>query len=258
MRTFLLFSFLFLLGSTYAQQLDPDQQPYWTRYTFVEDSSVLVPLKGDYHVYYLQSGMWWTYMPPDHRIHGLPEKGLRLQPVFRSDLPKFQATPARGTEQPDVKVVVVRERDTMVVTLSSYYQGMGSLVNERCKKLDCTRRPPVVLRFRPGLYFPNGRSLDQDTERIGDPLTTSLTEQFDALWKKAMKEDLVVAQTNTDTCAQELVVPSELDLSDTTGIPRQLEVWLLRSPYCGTHFVRFPAWGTQTEYIITFNPTYRA
>ncbi|MBL0036682.1 MAG: hypothetical protein IPP26_13260 [Flavobacteriales bacterium] len=120
----LLIPLLVLLGSVHGQHLDPDQQPYWTRYTFVEDSAVLVPLKGDYQVFYLQSGMWWTYMPPDHRIHGLPEKGLRLQPVFSAELPKFQATPARGTEQPEVKVVVVREQDTMVVTLSTYYQGM--------------------------------------------------------------------------------------------------------------------------------------
>ena len=250
MRTLLLIPLLVLLGSVHGQHLDPDQQPYWTRYTFVEDSAVLVPLKGDYQVFYLQSGMWWTYMPPDHRIHGLPEKGLRLQPVFSAELPKFQATPARGTEQPEVKVVVVREQDTMVVTLSTYYQGMGSLVNERCKKMDCTRRPPVVLPFRPGLYFPNGRSLYQDTESIGDPLTTSLTEQFDALWKKAMKEGRVVPQLNTDTCQQELVLPPDPEPNKTP----MRDAWVMRSPYCGTHFVHFPLKGTRTTYIITFNP----
>lgn len=250
MRTLLLIPLLVLLGSVHGQHLDPDQQPYWTRYTFVEDSAVLVPLKGDYQVFYLQSGMWWTYMPPDHRIHGLPEKGLRLQPVFSAELPKFQATPARGTEQPEVKVVVVREQDTMVVTLSTYYQGMGSLVNERCKKMDCTRRPPVVLPFRPGLYFPNGRSLYQDTESIGDPLTTSLTEQFDALWKKAMKEGRVVPQLNTDTCQQELVLPPDPEPNRTP----MRDAWVLRSPYCGTHLVHFPLKGSRCTYNITFIP----
>ena len=32
------------------------------------------------------------------------------------------------------------------------------------------------------------------------------------------------------------------------------DTWLMRSPYCGTHLVRFPTCHTQTEYIITFTP----
>ena len=89
-----------------------------------------------------------------------------------------------------------------------------------------------------------------DEEDMLDARTVSLTKQFDVLWKKAMKDELVMAQLNTDTCRQEVLVPADLDLPETL----YRDAWVLRSPYCGKHFVHFPLWGTQTSYTITFNP----
>jgi hypothetical protein len=179
---------------------------------------------------------------------------MRLQSVLGAGYPALLATPARGTDSPDAKLVVLRDQDTMIVEIMAYYPGMGSLVNERCEHMDCARRPPIVVPFRPGRYHPDGHAYGHDLNRGPDPRTVGLTAQFDALWKQATKEDLVVPQTNTDTCMQDLVVPPDLDIPDQTAIPRQREVWLGRSLYCGTHLVRFPSWGTQTEYIITFAP----
>ena len=65
-----------------------------------------------------------------------------------------------------------------------------------------------------------------------------------------MKDELVMAQLNTDTCRQEVVVPADLDLPETL----YRDAWVMRSYYCGKHFVHFPLWGSQTTYIITFNP----
>jgi hypothetical protein len=239
---------------TRAIAQDPDQNPYWTRYTIVEDSDQLTPLKGKYVVHFIQRGRYWTATDPEEPILDLPEKSMPLQPVFGAGYPTFQATPARGTEQPDAKLVVLRGLDTMIVEIMAYYPRMGSLVNERCKHLDCAQRPPIVMPFRPGRYHPDGHAYGYDMNRGPDPRTVELTDQFDALWKKAMKGDLVVPQTNTDTCVQELVVPPDLDLPDRTDIPKQRDVWVGRSLYCGTHLVRFPTLHTQTEYIITFTP----
>jgi len=184
------------------------------------------------------------------------EEEVRLQPLFGPGFPALRATPARGKDHPDVKVVVVRGMDTMVVELSVYYRARGAEVDDRCKTMDRKRRPPLVLPFRPGRYLPTGHAfskasyaLDDDEDQT-DPQTIALTDQFDVLWKKAMKEELVLPQLNTDTCEQEVLVPADL------GLPETLvrDVWVLRSPYCGSHLVRFPLWGTQTTYIITFNP----
>lgn len=244
--------------SVQAQRLDPDQQPYWTRYTFVEDSDTLVPLKGEYHVYDIQEGMWWNMIPFHHPVVPKSNEEMRLQPLFGSGFPALKATPARGRDHPDVKVVVVRDRDTMIVELSVYYRARGGEVDERCARMDCRRRPPMVLPFRPGRYLPTGFPLSKAYYALDDPdeqrdaRTTSLTQQFDALWTKAMKEELVIPQTNTDTCRQEVIVPADLDLPGTV----YRDAWILRSPYCGRHFVHFPLWGTQTSYTITFNPYY--
>jgi hypothetical protein len=138
----------------------------------------------------------------------------------------------------------------MIVEIMAYYPRMGSLVNERCKHLNCTRRPPIVMPFRPGRYHPDGHAYGYDMNRGPDPRTVELTEQFDALWKKAMKADLVVPQTNTDTCVQELVLPADLDRPESP----MRDAWVMRSPYCGRHLVQFPSRGTATEYFITFVP----
>ena len=200
MRHVLALILLFSLRPVYAQRLDPDQNPYWTRYTFVEDSDILTPLAGEHTVYFVQRGMYWSYTDPTEPLLGLPESCMRLQPVFGAGIPTFKATPARGTDSPDAKLVVLRGQDTMIVEIMAYYPGMGSLVNERCKAMDCVRRPPVVLPFRPGRYHPDGHAYGYDTSRGPDPRTVELTEQFDALWRKAMKEDRVILQLNTDTC----------------------------------------------------------
>ncbi|MBL7937769.1 MAG: hypothetical protein JNL43_00300 [Flavobacteriales bacterium] len=238
-----------------AQRLDPDQQPYWTRYTFVEDSDALVPLKGDYRVYYIQHGMWWNMMALHYPVIPRADEEVRLRPLFGMGYPSLKATPARGKDHPDVKVVVVRGADTMVVELSVYYRARGGEVEERCRTMDCARRPPVVIPFRRGRYLPTGTEFGKeyyasdDAEDNLDARTVSLTKQFDALWKKAMKEELVVPQLNTDTCRQEIPVPADLDLPGTFR-----DVWVMRSSYCGKHYVHFPLWGTRTEYMITFNP----
>jgi hypothetical protein len=184
---------------TRAIAQDPDQNPYWTRYTIVEDSDQLTPLKGKYVVHFIQRGRYWTAADPEEPILDLPEKSMPLQPVFGAGYPTFQATPARGTEQPDAKLVVLRGLDTMIVEIMAYYPRMGSLVNERCKHLDCARRPPIVMPFRPGRYHPDGHAYGYDMNRGPDPRTVELTDQFDALWKKAMKADHVIPQLNTDT-----------------------------------------------------------
>lgn len=256
MRPLILF-LLFICGhGIQAQPLDPDQQPYWTRYTFVEDDDVLVPLKGDYHVYYLQHGMWWNMIALHYPVIPRPEEEVRLQSLFGPGFPAFRATPARGRDHPDVKVVVVRGQDTMVVELSVYYRARGGEVDERCRTMDCTRRPPMVIPFRPGRYLPTGLQCGKeyyavnDEEDMLDARTVSLTKQFDVLWKKAMKDELVMAQLNTDTCRQEVLVPADLDLPETL----YRDAWVMRSCYCGKHFVHFPLWGMQTTYTITFNP----
>lgn len=256
MRPLLLLYLFLMCMAVHAQRFEPDQNPYWTRYCFVEDSSALLPLQGDFHVYYLQNGQWWSYTPPGLPIVALPEKGMRSQPLFGAGFPLFQATPARGIELPDVKVVVLRGVDTMIVELSRYYEGMGELVNERCKQLDCTRRPPIVLPFRAGRYLPNGLSFAHqslftpEANKQIDARTAMLTEQFDALWQQAMMEHRVIPQLNTDTCEQELHLPQGISRAE---MPMR-DAWLMRSAYCGTHLVHFPAWGHGTAYTITFIP----
>jgi hypothetical protein len=237
-----------------AQPVDPDQNPYWTRYTFVEDSSALVPLAGTYHVYYIQAGQYWSYSPAQYPVILNLEDELRMRPVFDAPLPAFTATPARGKDKPDVKVVVVRGLDTMVVELSVYYPPMPAY--ERPTIRDGERRPPVLIPFRTGRFLPTGIRYEKDyyTTEEGqgtvDARTVDLTKQFDALWKKAMNEQRVIAQLNTDTCHQQVQVPADLHLPET----KYRDVWLMRSPYCGTHFVNFPLWGNKTSYTITFHP----
>jgi len=237
-----------------AQPPDPDQQPYWTRYTFVEDSSVLLPLAGAYRVYYVQAGQHWSYSPTQYPVVPQPEEELRMRRLFAAPLPAFMATPARAKDKPDVKVVVVRGLDTMVVELSVYYPPMPAY--ERPTIRAGERRPPVVIPFRKGRFLPTGVLYGKDYytaeegERTVDARTVALTKQFDALWKQATKDEAVIPQLNTDTCHQEVQVPAELDLPET----RYRDVWLLRSWYCGTHLVHFPLWGNRTAYTITFHP----
>ena len=250
MRLLILLALLLHCFPVHAQRLDPDQNPYWTRYTFVEDSSALVPLKGDYRVYFLQSGMWWSYMVPEYPIRNLPEQSTRLLPLFARDRPAFKATPARGLDYPEVRLVVVRDPDTMVVELTTYFYGVPHQVTDRCAGTDCRRRPPVVLPFRPGRYIGNGAPFGPDGAANGDARTTELTVLFDSLWNEAMKADRVVPQLNTDTCSQEVILPPPIEPNKTP----MRDSWVMRSPYCGTHFVHFPLKGTRTTYIITFNP----
>ncbi|MBL7950804.1 MAG: hypothetical protein JNM62_03730 [Flavobacteriales bacterium] len=245
---------LLALVALHLRAQDPDQNPYWTRYTVVEDSAVLLPLQGPYAVYYLRSGMWWSMPLHYYPIVALPEKGMRLLPLFAPDLPRFLATPAQGTELPDEKLVVVRGADTMVVELTAYYAGFRSDVDERCKHMDSARRPPVVLPFRAGRFRANGRRYADDTNDAMDPRTADLTQRFDALWAKAMKRERIIPQLNTDTCRQELTVPADLDVPVEAGGPNQTDVWVMRSAYCCTHFVSFPPWGTSAQYSITFVP----
>ncbi len=248
--------FLSILGvlAAHAQHPDPDQQPYWTRYTFVEDSSVLVPLSGAYQVYYIQAGQYWSYSPPHYPVVPKPDDGLRMRPLFGAPFRAFTATPARGKDKPDVKVVVVRGLDTMVVELSMYYPPMPAY--ERPTIRAGERRPPVVIPFRKGRFLPTGIRYGKDYyaaeegNSTVDARTVDLTKQFDALWKKARKGEAVIPQLNTDTCHQEVLVPAGLDLPET----KFRDAWVLRSPYCGTHFVHFPLWGTHTAYTITFHP----
>lgn len=251
---YLLIPALLAMQAVCAQVPDPDRQPYWTRYTFVEDSSVLVPLKGDYQVYYIQEGQYWSYSPPYYPVVPQPEDELRMRRLFDVPLPAFTATPARGKDKPEVKVVVVRGVDTMVVELSVYYPPMKEYDRPTIRAGE--RRPPVVLPFRKGRFLPTGIMYGKDYygaeegNTTADARTIALTKQFDELWKKAMKEERVIPQLNTDTCHQEVVVPDNLDMRGET----YRDVWLLRSPYCGTHFVHFPFWGAQTTYTITFHP----
>lgn len=241
-----------IVFSAEAQRPDPDQEPYWARYTFVEDSSVLVPLRGNYRVYHLEAGMWWSYHEPQYPVRDLPQDGIRLLPLFRDGSPAFRTTPARGLDFPEVRLVVVRERDTMVVELSTYRANSRYDVDDRCTRIDCRRRPPVVLPFRPGRYLTNGTPFGPDGNAAGDTRTKELTQQFDQLWSRAMKEDRVIPQLNTETCRYEVDVPADLDVPDTLG--RNTDVWLLRSAYCGTHLVKFPAWGTETAYRVVGGP----
>jgi len=233
---------------------DPDRQPYWTRYTFVEDSSVLVPLSGTYQVYYIQRGQWWSMPLHSPFVSVEAEDELRMRPLFDAPLPAFTATPARDKDAPDVKVVVVRGLDTMVVELSVYHTPMKEY--ERPAIRAGERRPPVVIPFRKGRFLPTGSRCDSDyyADEEGkstiDARTVDLTKQFDALWKKAMQKEAVIPQVNTDTCHQEVQVPADLHLPET----KYRDAWVLRSLYCGTHFVHFPLWGAKTAYTITFHP----
>ena len=244
------------MSPLHAQRLDPDQNPYWARYTIVEDSSVLVPLKGDYRVYYIQSGMWWNMIQPQYPIRDLPKESMRLLSLFRPGAPAFMATPARGLDHPDVRLVVVRKLDTMVVELSTYLPHAAYDVTDRCMRTDCTRRPPVVLPFRPGRFLVNGAGFGPDGAVNAEPGTTELTRQFDELWSQEMKAARVIPQLNTDTCRYEVAVPSDLDAPDTTlgSHGRNTDVWLMRSYHAGTHLARFPAWGTETACTITGGP----
>lgn len=239
----------------HAQRLDPDQNPYWSRYTLVENSETLTPLRGDYRVYYLQSGMWWNMSMLDYTLTGLPKEGIRLLPLFRAELPAFSSTPARGMDLPDVRLVAVRDRDTMVVELTSGYLASAHDTTERCARTDCRRLPPFVLPFRAGRYLVNGAPFGPDGADHPDARTAELTRQFDVLWNKAMKNDAVIPQLNTDTCRYDVMVLEDLDVPVAQGAQgRNTDVWLLRSAYCGTHLAKFPSWGTETFYTITGGP----
>lgn len=123
--------FSLLLSISHAQPLDPDKNPYFTRYTIVEDSDQLTPLAGKYVVHFIQLGTYRTVTYPEEAILGLPEKSLRLQPMFGAGYPMFLATPARGTDPPDAKLVVLRGQDTKIVEIMAYYPGMGEVAIER-------------------------------------------------------------------------------------------------------------------------------
>ncbi len=254
MRPFLLIPALLALFEVQAQGLDPDQNPFWTRYTFVEDSAELVPLTGGYQVYHLRRGMWWNYQAPSPVVGRLPEQGMRLLPLFGPGYPAFLTTPARGNHLPEEKLVVIRDRDTMLVELTAYRSASELDVSARCERMQCTRRPPVVLPFRSGWYLPNGLPFGADRNESADIRTTALTTAFDRLWEQAVKIERIIPQLNNDTCVQDLFIPAGPDRPETTDGPRYSDVWLMRSPYCAMHMVRFPALGTSTAYFITFVP----
>lgn len=240
-------SFLITLCLAFtARAQDPDRNVFWLRYVIVEDSSVLVPLRGTYTVELLQRGQWWQYMPPD-APGGFDAEPLRLRPLFGEGHPTFLATPARGMEAPDERLRVVRGTDTMQVYLPNHAGVWKDGIEARCKAMPCERRPPVVLVFRKGLFF-GGYPLDANAGESPAALSpATLTAQFDAVWARAAAQGSVVPEHNTDTCRYELQVAPDLDVPGTVNT----DAWVLRSPYCGTHLLHFPAQGTQTAYAIS-------
>ena len=142
----------------------------------------------------------------------------------------------------------------MIVELSAYVSMLSMNVNLRCERMKSERRPPLVIPYRRGRYLPNGLTTGAEGTSDPDDRTLALTHAFDTLWKEAEKAGQVIPQLNTETCIQELSVPLGLDLPDTMGNPQFQEAWLMRSPYCGTHLVRFPSLGAITNHTITFVP----
>jgi len=52
---------------------------------------------------------------------------------------------------------------------------------------------------------------------------------------------------NLDTCYYSLKVPPNLDFSETATF----DTTIVRGGPCGVHLLRFPPWGTQSDYYIT-------
>lgn len=198
-------------------------------YAFVEDSDVLMPLRGSYSVEYLARGQWWSYTDPRLPVD-YPGEPQTLKPnITVEDVPVMVVELERNYYATDNKLRVVRGIDTMIVDLYSYGE-LEQRMMVRTARLGVPPRPPVLLPFRKGWYT--------DTEMVKHPRTTDLTARFDSLWM--VQRDRVVALYDTARYSFSLLMD---DLR--IGPPN---IVIQRDPNYTHHLLRFPASGPGTRF----------
>lgn len=246
-----LLAFLSLVCSPcIGQAQDPDQQPYWLRYTFVEDTAPLVPLRGTYEVIRMGRGHYWTYYDPTYRGGFEDYDTLTLGPLFRGDGPPFLVTNSRGSGgRPDERLRVIRGRDTMDVYLPGLEAEWHSERDAFCKHVPCERLPPALITFRPGYHLRYGSIYGTDS--LQRPVMRSYADGgFAKLWRQAVAEDRLIPERLKDTMRYEMELMTHT-IADTTALPPDAQTWVMRSWYHKTHLVKLPALGDETVYLIS-------
>jgi hypothetical protein len=201
-------------------------------FAFIEDSTELVPLRGNYSVEYLARGHWWSYTDPSLPVNyaGRP---LALKPLIDVGGATLLAVePGKDYTSTDQKLRVVRDADTLIVDLSGP-SSLEALLQSRTAYLELPPRPPVLLPFRKG-WFPVNHLVD-DVNNIW------LSREFDDLWRAERDTVLVLYDTLRYTFS--------LETDDHGTGP--LEIQIDRDPNYLHHLLRFPASGPGVVYELT-------
>lgn len=198
-------------------------------YAFIEDSAVLVPLQGTYHVEYLGRGQLWSYMDPRTPVD-YPGERKALKPVIAiGNVTLMLVELGMDYFHTDQKLRVVRGSDTMIVDLNGYGYS-DERMRERVARLDMRPRPPVLVPFRKGWY--GLQTL------VNEPRTLAFTDQIDVLWKAQRTAVLAFF----DTARYEF----SLEMNGIDVGP--LEASIMRDPNYATHLLYFPSGGPGAHY----------
>lgn len=246
-----LFAFLILVYTPFlGQAQDPDQQPYWMRYTFVEDTAPLIPLSGQYTVIRLGRGHHWTYYDPSQRGGFEDNDTLEIGPLFKGDDPLFRVTNSRGSGgRPDERLRVVRGLDTMDIYLPGMEAEWRSERDAFCKHAPCDRLPPALIPFRPGYH------LRYWTIYGTDPAPRSVMRSytdggFSKLWREAVAADRLIPERLKDTMRYDVELMTRT-IAEIEALPADAETWVMRSWYHKTHLLKLPVLGEETVYLIS-------
>lgn len=206
-----------------------DQFSHRYNYAFIEDSTTLIPLQGNYTVEYLARGQWWSYTDP-HAPVNYPGRPMRLKSLITVNGTSIKVVElGKDYTTTDNKLRVVRNMDTMLVDLSGYGHLEERMLG-RTARVGVPPRPPVLLPFRKGWF---------DLQvLVEEPINAELTERFDALWMEKRAE----VTTLYDTARYEF----SLQMNDLRIGP--LEIPIMRDPNYANHLLHFPASGPDTRF----------
>lgn len=225
MRMLILSALIAVAMGTYAQ-FNEFTGRY--NYAFIEDSSSLVPLQGNYTIEYLARGQLWSYMDPRTPVNYHGERMILKSLFDINGAPLMVAEVRKDYSTSDQKLRVVRGDDTLIVDLGRSHVEERML--NRTAILRTPPRPPVLLQFHKGRF--DLEALLEETSNV------ELTERFDALWKSHRTEVLELY----DTARYEFSLMAEYQRVGPLEIP------IVRDPHYATHLLHFPTSGPGTHF----------